>query len=70
MSSFHVSTTKPARLQRDFHANWDIDPDYKPVKKDDDVIKNFQSLADNIATTDWRSSDWYRAGYEDGKNSK
>jgi len=69
MSSSRVKT-KTAHLKPDFNPDWDIDANYKTIKRDNDIDKKFQDLANNINTTDWRSSDWYRAGYEEGKNSQ
>jgi hypothetical protein len=69
MSPTRVKKTKPA-LRSDYNVNQDIDVNYVPLERDKSVDKLFQDLANNINTTDWRSSDWYRAGYEDGKNSK
>jgi hypothetical protein len=69
MSPTHTKKTKPV-LRSDYDVNWDIDVNYVSLERDKSIDKLFQDLANNINTTDWRSSDWYRAGYEEGKNSK
>jgi len=69
MSPTRTKKTKPV-LRSDYDVNWDIDVNYVPLERDKSIDKLFQDLANNINTTDWRSSDWYKAGYKDGKNSK